>query len=239
MESNGENFIELQDLLHGFNDPAMMDIKMGRRTFLESEVSKSELRSDLYKKMMTLAPDEPTEDEHRQKAVTKLRYMLFRERMSSTNSKGFRIEALRMKGSSPITYLKRVKTDDEVYVTISRFLCIERNLTRKLLNRLKGIRSYIEKSTFFQSHEIIGSSILIVYDEKHVGAWMIDFAKSRPLDNDIKIDHRREWIEGNHEEGLLYGIDELIKVLEKVFSNQPTNKKLKSTGFLSCIFRKL
>lgn len=62
VELDGESFIELQDLLHGFNDPAIMDIKMGRRTFLESEVTKSEVRNDLYEKMIAVAADEPTED---------------------------------------------------------------------------------------------------------------------------------------------------------------------------------
>lgn len=243
VESNGESFIELQDLLHGFNDPAIMDIKMGRRTFLESEVTKSEVRSDLYEKMIAIAPEEPTEDEHKQQAVTKLRYMLFREQMSSTTSKGFRIEALRMKGSAPITDLKKIKTDDEVYETFLRFLCNNGN-NQELLNRLKGIRNHIEKSNFFQSHEIIGSSILIIYDDKKIGAWLIDFAKSRPLKNNVKIDHRREWVQGNHEEGLLFGLDELINVFEKVCSTQSTNMKseaMKSNRrrrkFLSRIFK--
>lgn len=236
VESNGESFIELQDLLHGFNDPAIMDIKMGRRTFLESEVTKSEVRNDLYEKMIAVAPEEPTEDEHKQQAVTKLRYMMFREQMSSTTSKGFRIEALRMKGSSPITDLKRIKTDDEVHETVSRFLCNKRNLNQELLNRLKKIRNYVEKSIFFQSHEIVGSSILIIYDEEHVGAWLIDFAKSRPLDKNLKIDHRREWIQGNHEEGLLFGVDELIKVFGKVCSKQPTN--IKSEAIKSNLHRR-
>lgn len=244
VESNDESFIELQDLLDGFNDPAIIDIKMGKRTFSEGEVTKSEVRNDLYEKMIAVAPKEPTEDEHKQRAVTKLRYMLFREQMSSTASKGFRIEALRMKGSTPITDLKRIKTDNEVYETISRFLCNNRFASCELLNRLKSIRNYIEKSKFFQSHEIIGSSILIIYDEEHVGAWLIDFAKSRPLDKNMKIDHRREWIQGNHEEGLLLGLDELIKVFEKVCSKQSINIKseaMKSNRnrrkFLSRVFK--
>lgn len=100
-------------------------------------------------------------------------------------------------------------------------------MNQELLNRLKRIRTYIEKSNFFQSHEIIGSSILIIYDEDNVGAWLIDFAKSRPLEN-MEIDHRREWTQGNHEEGLLFGLDELIKVFEKVCSEKSNNMKSKA-----------
>lgn len=213
---NGDTYLELQDLLHGFKDPTVMDIKMGRRTFLESEVSKSTLRCDLYDKMVSVDPTAPTEQEHQQKAITKLRYMLFREQMSSSQSKGFRIEALKMKGSSPITDLKTVKSDTDVYETIDHFLCGKRSAAKELLKRLRQIRSYIEKSEFFQSHEIIGSSIFIVYDEEHAGAWLIDFAKSRKLSNNIRIDHRKQWVPGNCEEGLLHGVDELIKIFEDI-----------------------
>jgi 1D-myo-inositol-triphosphate 3-kinase len=51
VEFQGEKFIELQDLLHGFSDPHVMDIKMGTRTFLESEVQKTTARPDLYQKV--------------------------------------------------------------------------------------------------------------------------------------------------------------------------------------------
>lgn len=51
VEYGNETFIELQDLLHGFRDPHMMDIKMGTRTFLESEVQNTFAREDLYLKV--------------------------------------------------------------------------------------------------------------------------------------------------------------------------------------------
>ena len=50
----GESFIEMQDLLHGFTDPHVMDIKMSTRTFLESEVTNTMARSDLYQKVSDL-----------------------------------------------------------------------------------------------------------------------------------------------------------------------------------------
>jgi len=51
VEYNGQTFIELQDLLYGFRDPNVMDIKMGTRTFLESEVKNTSARQDLYLKV--------------------------------------------------------------------------------------------------------------------------------------------------------------------------------------------
>lgn len=228
---DGKAYLELEDLLHGFKDPTVMDIKMGRRTFLESEVINTALRSDLYDKMIAVDPNAPTDSEHEQKAVTKLRYMLFREQTSTSQSKGFRIEALKMKGSSSVTDLRKVKSSEDVYTTISQFLNGKKTVAKDLMKRLKQIRSYIEKSEFFQTHEIVGSSIFIVYDEDHVGVWLIDFAKSRKLSDDIKVDHRKQWIPGNCEEGLLHGMDELIKTFEDIIhaqqqSNRSASKKL-------------
>lgn len=51
VEYHGEKFIELQDLLYGFCDPSVVDVKMGTRTFLESEVQKTIARNDLYQKV--------------------------------------------------------------------------------------------------------------------------------------------------------------------------------------------
>ena len=53
----------------------MIALPYRRRTFLESEVKNPVLRKDLYEKMIKLNPDEPTQSEHEERAITKLRYM--------------------------------------------------------------------------------------------------------------------------------------------------------------------
>ncbi|XP_054743648.1 inositol-trisphosphate 3-kinase homolog [Anastrepha obliqua] len=225
-EVNGEYFIELQDLLSGFKDPCVMDIKMGCRTFLESEVTNKTLRPDLYKKMMAVDPLAPTLEEHEAQAITKLRYMLFRESMSSSQSKGFRIEALRLRGRPPVKDLKTVRNSDQITQTIEQFLGAKRSVTKELIKRLKHLRLVMEKSAFFQRHEVVGSSIFIVYDDDKVGAWLIDFAKSRPLPVGISVNHRATWIPGNCEEGLLKGMDELVNAFENVYASHGSRKCL-------------
>ena len=44
------------------------------------------------------------------------------------------------------------------------------------------------------------------------GAWMIDFSKTIPVDDEIKLTHRLPWQLGNHEDGFLTGLDNLILV---------------------------
>ncbi|XP_022183831.2 inositol-trisphosphate 3-kinase homolog isoform X2 [Nilaparvata lugens] len=212
----GQTFIELEDLLQGFRDPNVMDIKMGTRTFLETEVQNLASRPDLYLKMVALDPTAPTPEEHASKSVTKLRYMQFREQQSSTCSLGFRIEAMKFRGTPPVTDLKRVKSLDEVVSTMSLFLGDRDDVRLRLVARLADIRTKLENSKYFKHHEVVGSSILIIYDDCKVGAWMIDFAKTRPLPEGVTVNHRSPWAQGNHEDGFLFGLDQLVRVVEQV-----------------------
>ncbi|KAI6233049.1 Inositol 1,4,5-triphosphate kinase 1 [Aphelenchoides fujianensis] len=196
IEHNGDSFIEIQDLLSQFVKPecrAVMDIKLGFRTFLESEVSNGSKRKDLFKKMMEIDPTEPTEEERKDEAITKLRYMQFRERESSTATLGFRIEAAQCPGGK-----------------------LRKSFQKKqLAARLREMRLGIEMSEFFRTHEVVGSSILIVFDDVRTNAWMIDFAKSIRVPEGLTLTHRRPWEMGNHEDGYLNGIDNLIEILER------------------------
>ncbi|CAG9760595.1 unnamed protein product [Ceutorhynchus assimilis] len=235
VEYQGELFIELQDLLQGFQDPYVVDIKMGTRTFLESEVRKTVARPDLYQKMVAIDPEAPTEEEHRQKAVTKLRYMQFRELQSSTCSQGFRIEAMKCRGSPPVTDLKKVKSFEEVTNTMDMFLGGREDVRQRLLARLCDIRSRIEQSEYFKTHEVIGSSLFIIYDDTKVGVWLIDFAKTNKLPDGKTVNHRTPWVQGNYEEGLLYGFDRLITIIDSFKDPLGNNQKDSFTKTLPAV----
>lgn len=61
---------------------------------------------------------------------------------------------------------------------------------------------------------------------------MIDFAKTYTVPSNISISHDKEWILGNHEDGYLIGIDNLIRIFSTIES-QLLNNKLNHTESLS------
>ncbi|EFO16213.2 inositol polyphosphate kinase [Loa loa] len=216
VEYENDSFIEIEDLTALFDEPAIMDIKMGIRTFLESEVNNKTVRNDLYEKMMSLDPYEPTEEEHAAKAITKMRYMQFREKESSTTTLGCRIEAAKMPGGVLQKSFKKVKTHKDVSGTLLKFFDQHISTTGfHILQRLKRLREAVQKSQFFRTHEVIGSSLLLMYDATFANVWMIDFAKSIPVEID-SVNHRREWVFGNHEDGYFVGLDNLIEIMEEL-----------------------
>lgn len=77
---------------------------------------------------------------------------------------------------------------------------------------MRAIRATLAVSEFFQTHEVIGSSLLFVHDQAHASVWLIDFAKTVALPPQMNIDHYSAWKVGNHEDGYLIGINNLIDI---------------------------
>ncbi|KAM9315711.1 inositol-trisphosphate 3-kinase B [Gastrophryne carolinensis] len=220
---DGEKYNQMEDLLSDFDSPCVMDCKMGVRTYLEEELTKARkkpsLRKDMYAKMIEVDPDAPTDEEHSQRAVTKPRYMTWRETISSTATLGFRIEGIKKEDGTVNRDFKKTKSREQVKEAFHSFTKGNANILKLYLSRLEDIRTTLEKSTFFKTHEVIGSSLLFIHDKnEQAKVWMIDFGKTTLLPEGETLDHRIPWVEGNREDGYLLGLDNLIHILQEMAS---------------------
>jgi len=209
---DGTEYMQLQNLLFGFTSPCGMDIKIGFRTYLPEDVSNMKPRIDLLEKFRRLDPTALTAEEEA-KGVTKLRYMQHRERMSTSHTLGFRIEAVK-RGCNTATALKggEIQSREAVLKRLATFFDGSEELRNKFLSRLVELRNALVSSPFFHGHEIVGSSLLMLHDQSgNIGVWMIDFGKTvrhpeRILSHDtFSHDHLAK-----REDGYLLGLDNLI-----------------------------
>ncbi|XP_030413240.1 inositol-trisphosphate 3-kinase B isoform X3 [Gopherus evgoodei] len=222
---DGERYNQMEDLLAEFDSPCVMDCKMGVRTYLEEELTKARkkpsLRKDMYQKMIEVDPNAPTEEENALHAVTKPRYMQWRETISSTATLGFRIEGIKKEDGTVNRDFKKTRTKEQVTEAFREFTKGNRNILNGYLNRLKGIRDTLETSPFFKCHEVIGSSLLFIHDQKEQAkVWMIDFGKTTPLPEGQFLQHNVPWVEGNREDGYLWGLDNLIEILMELSQSE-------------------
>lgn len=93
----------------------------------------------------------------------------------------------------------------------------------RYVQRLKALRATLEHSEFFRTHEIIGSSLLFLHDRRHASCWLIDFAKTDTLPKDINITHKKSWEVGNHEDGYLIGLNNIIEIFSAVAADMKKN----------------
>jgi Inositol polyphosphate kinase len=59
---------------------------------------------------------------------------------------------------------------------------------------------------------------LFVHDKQKAGVWLIDFAKTILLPDNVNITHSNKWKVGNHEDGYLIGINNLIDIFAEVYT---------------------
>jgi len=214
---DGEKFLVLEDLLGEFSDPSVMDCKLGVRTYLEDELAKAKSkpkpRKDMFEKMCQVDPSAPTAEEIQLGGVTKPRYMVWRETISSTAAFGFRIEGIRKHDGTSSKDYKTVGTAPQILTVFDEFIKDCPHALLKYVERLEQLETTLASSEFFVSHELIGTSLLFIHDKTKAGVWMIDFAKTHLLPDGIEIDHRSPWRQGNHEDGYLTGLLNIRQLL--------------------------
>jgi 1D-myo-inositol-triphosphate 3-kinase len=212
---NSKQFLRLGNLLHGFSQPRVMDVKLGKRTFLHKETKNMKPRADLFQKMLKHGlASELTSDELEAEAVTKSRYMSCRDANSTTGMFGFRVNgtagcAAEADGSEEAAdaafrmFAKKAATQKEHTPAL---------IAQKLVDELSRFRSALDASPFVRQHECVGTSALLVADAEsgHCRVFWIDFAKTCVCKCEQGLTHREALSTGTQEEGLLAGVDNLI-----------------------------
>mmetsp|Transcript_74003 Transcript_74003/g.171679 ORF Transcript_74003/g.171679 Transcript_74003/m.171679 type:complete len:408 (+) Transcript_74003:179-1402(+) len=244
-------------------NPNVMDCKLGIRSFEESEVQSPKLREDLYKKLVELDPAAPTRQEHEAGAVTKYRWMSANDAWTSLQSHGFRIDGLEnCNGKVSKKRLRELRSLSDVASIIVEELMLSgqgascRSKTgtgmvspasaprdmrlasaaaKSVLWQLCRMREAMMVSELVRSHSFVGTSLLFVVDARGptAGVALIDFAHTVPLPEGVSVDHRRPWEVGNHEDGILFGMDNMIQcwemVLKRLAGEEGSSLAVKST----------
>ena len=223
VERDALTLLYIEDLTAAYSRPCVMDIKMGTRTFLENEVSNQKLRLDLVDKMVKVDPASVTAEE-RESGVTKMRYMQFREVMSSSATLGWRIEGMMISdgagGVEKHPDCKNLRERAQLQAALAWFLQARPALQAQLVARLDELHAALEGSSWFMSHEVVSSSLLFIYDDDEAsgappGVWMIDFAKTASVPSG-HVTHRGVWELGNHEDGYFSGLESLIGTMREL-----------------------
>jgi len=243
--------IRMSNLLHGFKQPKVIDVKLGVRTFLESECINKKMRADLFARAEKMYPSELLEEEKEAKGMTKHRWMTIRDMCTTIGTMGYRIDGI-------AGYKHRTKQDIDAELASFRTMedtseCFRTfveesarsnqavasasplQIAETLLRRLRKIREASGSSEFVKCNEFIGSSLLIIADSTgNAGASWIDFAKTLPIEKG-KITHLDPWEVGNHEDGVLLGMDNLIVTFEKMVEVLRSSGSETTTGITNGI----
>jgi 1D-myo-inositol-triphosphate 3-kinase len=174
----------LSNVLARFKDPIVMDIKMGKQTFVKSEEGNELPRRDLFQKISQIAGDKLLKEELRIQKITKLRYLTLRDSLSTSANFGFRIEALN-KGSYCKTTLANVNSTEEAAGIVSTFMKDASEYQKScIISKLESFQSVLKRSPFCITHNIVASSLLVAYDVRSTecGLWFIDFFHALPTD---------------------------------------------------------
>jgi 1D-myo-inositol-triphosphate 3-kinase len=179
------------------------------------------LRADLMQKMVRIDPEAPTELERRLGGVTKFRYMQFREKSTTSASLGFRIGGVRLADEVDSDVpnaeaLKMVTSEAQACDVLRLYTQRRAQVLAAFAQELRKLRSRFEEDPIARRHAFVRSSLFLIYSDltNDASVHMIDFA--RCYDSGIELTHRGAWAQGNHEDGFLTGLDNLVRIFEEL-----------------------
>ena len=96
----------------------------------------------------------PPHTQEREEGVTKLRYMQFREVLSSSADYGWRVEGIRIPSEAGVD-TKTLRERDQLRAALLSYVQSSRDVARAMHQRLSALRTSLEASSWFFRHEII------------------------------------------------------------------------------------
>jgi len=215
-----QTYISLDNLLATFDRSSkVMDVKLGIRTFCEDECTNQKLRPDMYKRLVELYPWEVTAEDNERQGITKHRFMQARDGNSTIGPLGFRIDGVGGYQNGEEKELEKwfagfhsLEDTRASFLKFATEACDQPlSVAERMLNRLHAFRAALTVSSFFKENEFVGSSLLFIIDPNGVSNfYWIDFGKTQALPVGVEVTHQLPWAMGNHEDGILMGVDNLI-----------------------------
>jgi len=225
-----QKFIRIANLLHDFQHPRVMDVKIGCRTQLESERHCSKSRPDLFERMQLLYPEELSPVEVEARSVTKHRWMSTRDKCSTIKPLSFRVDGVtgygreRSMSSEDLTSMRsmedtirvfRAFAEEAVRESISDANAVQPSVVAEgVRSKLVRLRDAMRASDFVAHHEFIGTSVLIVADGTRTDIFWIDFAKTHGVTGSLT--HRGSCHLRIHQDGIIHGLENLIVAWTRV-----------------------
>jgi len=170
-----------------------------------------------------------TPEDYELQAVTKHKWMSAHDNNSTIGNLAFRIDGIAGSAFAGMSDLSKelpaLRTAEDIRDLLMVFIetvagafpesCEYLPLTALQLAeqfhmRLLAIYRAMCASLFVKQHECIGSSLLAVVESngRCTFSW-IDFAKTT-LKEGAELSHRTPWVIGNHEDGILLGVENLL-----------------------------
>jgi hypothetical protein len=237
--ADARSVLTIADATHGFDARtcSVIDIKLGTRSFVEDV--RSEYEPQYAAKFAEYGVAAPRE------RCTKRAYMEWRDASTTTATLGFRVTGMavaRRAGDSSSsddaasTATRRVSVPrgerglqwaQDVGLARSADLALlfflhdgtglRRDVADALLEQLRGFRDAAASSAFVAAHEIIGSSLLCVYDATgRVAVRWIDFSHAYAPRVTASGEVAPVGAVGDKKDGVLHGVDALIAVVQRI-----------------------
>ena len=187
-------YLLMENLTHEFTNFIILDVKLGYQTFDDDDKGvKTKHREDLYKKLEKVMKAKVTEnqkkgihktqdellaeilyeDELKSKTLTKCRYLGIRDAESTTALCGYRFEGIsnNFNEVDKINCLSKVPTEEAAIAMLHNFFKFaDQAIVLEFIQRLKNLRTDLEKSKLFENLKFIGNSCLFIYENQMMKA---------------------------------------------------------------------